>query len=123
MQIAGATHALPEHRMSSGDPRDRTRAALEDIVNGLRQWRFWTTIGWYDIKQRYRRTRLGPFWITISMGILTSVLGLIYGSILGVPLGTYLLYLAAGIVIWYFVSSTILEGTTVFIGAEGIIKQ
>src|SRR5258708_7903487 len=86
-------------------------------------WRFWTTIGWYDIKQRYQRTTLGPFWITISMAILTSVLGLIYGSILGVPLGSYLLYLAAGIVIWYFVSSTILEGTTVFIGAEGIIKQ
>ena len=117
------SQTLPEHHMSSGDPQARTKAAIDDLVNGLLAWRFWTTIGWYDIKQRYRRTRLGPFWITISMGILTSVLGLIYGSILGVPLGSYLLYLAAGIVTWYFVSSTILEGTTVFIGAEGIIKQ
>ena len=53
----------------------RTKAAIDDLVGGLRDWRFWTTVGWYDIKQRYRRTTLGPFWITISMGIMTGALG------------------------------------------------
>jgi lipopolysaccharide transport system permease protein len=106
-----------------GGPQTRTRAAVDDLLSGLLDWPFWTMIGWFDIKQRYRRTTLGPLWITISMGVLTAVLGIIYGSIFNLPLGEYLLYLAAGIIAWFFVSSTILEGTTVFIAAEGIIKQ
>ena len=104
-------------------PHGRTRAALDDIIRGALAWPFWTLIGWYDIKQRYRRTTLGPLWITISMGLLTLVLGIIYGSIFKKPIGDYLVYLAGGIITWFFVSSTIMEGTTVFIAAEGIIKQ
>jgi ABC-type polysaccharide/polyol phosphate export permease len=107
----------------SGDPELRTGAALADLGRGLQAWPFWTLVGWYDIKQRYRRTTLGPLWITASMGILTTILGIIYGAIFHLPLADYLLYLAAGMVCWYFVSSTIMEGTTVFIGADGIIKQ
>lgn len=104
-------------------PQGRTHAALDDIIRGLRAWPFWTLIGWYDIKQRYRRTTLGPLWITISMGLLTLVLGVIYGSIFNKPIGDYLVYLSAGIITWFFVSSTVMEGSTVFIAAEGIIKQ
>jgi ABC-type polysaccharide/polyol phosphate export permease len=107
----------------SGDPKLRISSALTDLGKGLRAWPFWTLVGWYDIKQRFRRTTLGPLWITASMGILTTILGIIYGSIFHLPLGDYLLYLAAGMVCWYFVSSTIMEGTTVFIAADGIIKQ
>ena len=116
------TQAYTELNLS-GDPATRTRAALADLVKGLRAWPFWTLVGWYDIKQRYRRTTLGPLWITASMGFLTTILGVIYGAIFQLPLANYLLYLAAGMVCWYFVSSTIMEGTTVFIAAEGIIKQ
>ena len=116
------TQAYTELNLS-GDPSTRTQAALGDLVRGLRAWPFWTLVGWYDIKQRYRRTTLGPLWITASMGFLTTILGIIYGAIFHLPLANYLLYLAAGMVCWYFVSSTIMEGTTVFIAAEGIIKQ
>jgi ABC-type polysaccharide/polyol phosphate export permease len=116
------TQAYTELNLSS-DPKLRTRAALTDLGRGLRAWPFWTLVGWYDIKQRYRRTTLGPLWITASMGILTTILGVIYGTIFHLPLANYLLFLAAGMVCWYFVSSTIMEGTTVFIAADGIIKQ
>jgi ABC-type polysaccharide/polyol phosphate export permease len=116
------TQAYTELSMS-GDPKLRFGSAITDLGRGLRAWPFWTLVGWYDIKQRYRRTTLGPLWITASMGILTGMLGLIYGSIFHLPLANYLLYLAAGMVCWYFVSSTIMEGTTVFIAADGIIKQ
>ena len=34
----------------------------------------WSTIGWNDIRQRYRRSVLGPLWITLSMGILVGTL-------------------------------------------------
>jgi ABC-type polysaccharide/polyol phosphate export permease len=101
----------------------RTQAAIADMTAGAKAWRFWTMLGWNDIKQRYRRTVIGPFWITISMSIMILAIGVIYAAIFQSALSTYLIYLAAGMVIWFFVSSTILEGTSAFVAAEGIIKQ
>lgn len=101
----------------------RTNAAITDLVAGARSWRFWTMLGWNDIKQRYRRTLIGPFWITISMTVMILALGLIYGSIFQVSISDFLLYLAAGMVTWFFMSNIISEGMMAFIAAEGIIKQ
>lgn len=103
--------------------RTRTEAAVDDILAGIRAWRFWTMLGWGDIRQRYRRSVLGPFWITLSTALMIGALSAIYGAIFKMPLSEYLPYLAAGLMTWLFVSATINEGTTAFISAEGIIKQ
>jgi len=101
----------------------QTDAAVDDIVAGLAAWRFWTMLGWNDIRTRYRRSVLGPFWITMSMALMIGALAVIYGAIFKMPLSAYLPYLAAGLMTWMFVSTTINEGTMAFISAEGIIKQ
>ena len=103
--------------------RSRTSAAIGDIREGLLAWRFWTMLGWTDIKQRYQRSTLGPLWLSISTALMVGALALIYGSIFKLPLSDYMLYLSAGMICWLFVSSTVLESTTAFIAAEGIIKQ
>jgi ABC-type polysaccharide/polyol phosphate export permease len=103
--------------------RTRTAAAIDDICDGLMAWRFWTMLGWTDIKQRYQRSTIGPLWISISMSLMVGALAVIYGSIFKLPLSDYVLYLAAGMITWLFVSNSVLEGTTAFIIAEGIIKQ
>jgi homopolymeric O-antigen transport system permease protein len=103
--------------------RTQNEAAVDDVVAGLGAWRFWTMLGWSDIRQRYRRSVLGPFWITLSMALMIGALSAIYGAIFQMPIAQYLPYLAAGLMTWLFVSTTINEGTTAFISAEGIIKQ
>jgi ABC-type polysaccharide/polyol phosphate export permease len=103
--------------------RTRTAAAIDDVCDGLLAWRFWTMLGWTDIKQRYQRSKIGPLWISISMALMVGGLALIYGSIFKLALSDYVLYLAAGMITWLFVSTSVLEGTTAFIIAEGIIKQ
>ncbi len=101
----------------------QARLAIGDVMGGAAAWRFWSLLGWSDIRQRYRRSAFGPFWITISMGLMTAALGVIYGSIFKMQLADYMAYLAAGITCWLFFSSTLTEGASAFIGAEGIIKQ
>lgn len=76
-----------------------------------------------DIRQRYRRSSLGPFWITISTGVMISCLGLIFGKIFKSPISEFLPFLAAGLIIWGFISQVILEATTVFVTSEQVIKQ
>ncbi|MGH3635130.1 MAG: ABC transporter permease, partial [Mycobacterium sp.] len=36
--------------------------AWRDLVDGFRRRELWLHLGWQDIKQRYRRSVLGPFW-------------------------------------------------------------
>ena len=76
-----------------------------------------------DIRQRYRRSSLGPFWITISTGIMIACIGVIFGSLFKAPKSDFLPFLAAGLIIWSLISSTITDSTSVFVAAEPIIKQ
>ncbi len=99
------------------------RKATDDIVGGLAHWQLWSLLGWQDIRQRYRRSLIGPFWLTLSMGIMVTALGVLYASLFKIEIGSYLPYLAAGLIVWGFLSTLVTEGCTTFFGAEGIIKQ
>ena len=46
--------------------------AFRDLVSGWRQNELWLQLGWQDIKQRYRRSTLGPLWITVATGVTVS---------------------------------------------------
>jgi ABC-2 type transport system permease protein len=102
-------------------PRSWQRA-FGDLAQGLQQRPLWGYLGWQDIKQRYRRSVLGPLWISISMGVIATAMGLLYGVLFGQPIQTFLPYVATGLLIWNFVSGCILEGSEVFIANEGLIK-
>ncbi len=97
--------------------------AVQDVLLATRQADLAGTLGWQDVKQRYRRSKLGPFWLTISMGVMIGALGLVFGGIFNSPMHEFLPFLAIGLVLWTFVSTVINEGCTAFIAAEPMIKQ
>jgi ABC-2 type transport system permease protein len=97
--------------------------ALADIAAGWHRRELWSTMGVNDIRQRYRRSILGPFWITLSMGIMVGALGLLYGTIFKQDMHEYLPFVAAGFIYWGLISTLILDGTRVFSDAEGLIRQ
>ena len=101
----------------------QTELALADIVQGGRARYLWGMLGWQDIRRRYRRSVLGPFWLTISTGMLVAMLGALYGALLKVELEDYVPFLALGVIVWTLISGLITEGCTAFISAESIIKQ
>ncbi|MFP5021044.1 galactan export ABC transporter permease subunit Wzm/RfbD [Pseudonocardia phyllosphaerae] len=98
------------------------RRAFADLKRGWQQRALWGHLGWQDIKQRYRRSLLGPLWISISMGVIALGLGILYSALFGIPIETFLPHVAVGLLIWNFVSGCILEGSEVFIANEGLIK-
>lgn len=101
---------------------DLSKAQL-DLLGGLARAPLWWSLAWQDIKQRYHRSFLGPFWITISTGVFVGAMGPLYGALLGQDVSTYLQHVAISFIIWAFISSIINESGTAFIGAEGFIKQ
>src|SRR3954465_10378185 len=106
-----------------GPPDGVLLRAIEDIRQGLARWRLWGLMGWNDILLRYRRSMLGPFWLTISMGIMVAALGFLYGSLFKVPLETYLPFLTLGILVWNLISGLITDACTALSASEGMIKE
>ena len=97
--------------------------ALLDIVKALKAFRLASMLGWQDVRQRYQRSTLGPFWLTITMGVMVVTIGVVFGQIFKSPMDQFLPFLAAGLIFWGFISLVITEGCMSFIAAEGIIKQ
>ncbi len=96
---------------------------FSDLTKTISMWKLWTLLGWLEIRQRYSRSKLGPFWLTISMGVLVGTMGVVYGALLSRELSDYLPMVAIGIVVWALFSTTISEGSNAFIQSANYIKQ
>jgi lipopolysaccharide transport system permease protein len=100
-----------------------TASAALDIVAALKRMPLVGVLGWQDVRARYRRSALGPFWITLSMGVMIGTIGIVFGQIFNSPMQEFLPFLTIGMVLWTFIAAVITEGSTGFIAAESIIKQ
>lgn len=95
----------------------------DDFIAGLKAYHVWSSLASYDIRQRYRRSVIGPFWFTLSTMMLVGVLGFLYSGLFKQELAVYVPYLAVGLVVWQFIATVANESCTVFIGAGYLIKQ
>ncbi|MGY1824796.1 MULTISPECIES: galactan export ABC transporter permease subunit Wzm/RfbD [unclassified Blastococcus] len=97
--------------------------AFGDLRAGWQQRTLWGHLGWQDIRQRYRRSVLGPVWISISMAVTAVALGILYAGLFGNPLEQQLPYILVGFIVWGFISGCIIEGADVFISNVGLIHH
>lgn len=104
-------------------PISQNRLAWIDFKEGLASWRIWLMLAYQDIKLRYRRSVLGPFWLTISMGITVYAMGYLYAHLFHADLETYYPFLVAGFLGWSLISSIVLDLTDGFSGSDNYIKQ
>jgi lipopolysaccharide transport system permease protein len=97
--------------------------AAADIAAAIRRYRLAGMLGWQDVAQRYRRSAIGPFWLTLSVAVTIGTIGFVFSQVFKSSLAEFLPFLATGLVLWNFISTTLNEGCSSFIAAEGIIKQ
>jgi homopolymeric O-antigen transport system permease protein len=115
--------ALPDQLIARGGTKDAVATAWSDVISGLASWRLWVRLGWNDILQRYRRSLLGPFWLTASMAIMIVALGVLYAGLFSTPVEDFLPFLCVGLLVWNLLASFLVEGGTLFTGSESYIKQ
>jgi lipopolysaccharide transport system permease protein len=102
---------------------DQKKFAWLDIKEGIQAWQIWGTLGYQDIKQRYKRSMLGPLWITLSMAVTVYSMGFIYSQLFKTNLQDYYPFLVAGMIAWTFISTLILDFSEGFLNDSGLIKQ
>jgi lipopolysaccharide transport system permease protein len=96
---------------------------FDDLRASLASWRLWTLLGWLEVRQRYARSLVGPFWLTISMGVMIASIGLVYGTLFGQNMSEYLPFLSSGLVMWTLFAQTVNEGSNAYIASSTYIRQ
>jgi lipopolysaccharide transport system permease protein len=99
------------------------RSGLEELKAGLSPHEQWAYMAVQDIKLRYRRSMIGPWWVTISTGVMVMMLGFLWSHIFGTDLENYLPFFAVGFVLWGWMSSQMLDAAGGFFQFQGMIKQ
>jgi hypothetical protein len=71
-------------------------------------------LAWIEIKLKYSRSILGPFWITISCSILVMGLTFINISLFNTNLKNILPWVSIGIIFWSYITSIIEDSFKIF---------
>ena len=67
--------------------------SIKEIYYGFKLFRLSILLAYFDVIQRYKRSTLGQFWITITTAVLTIGMTAIFSSIFGLEPRFYLLYI------------------------------
>lgn len=97
--------------------------AYQDLKESLLLYRVWLHLGWVEVKQRYRRSVIGPWWITLSMFIFIFAMSIVFSRLFNQSLEEYIPFFTAGYLVWTLISTTILESAEIFRSNSGYIKQ
>jgi ABC-type polysaccharide/polyol phosphate export permease len=81
----------------------------------------WLRLAQFDIRLRYRNSTFGPFWITLNTAIFAISVGILYAVLFKQPVREFLHHLATSIVLWQFLSGTIIEGSETLIGSHDLL--
>jgi ABC-type polysaccharide/polyol phosphate export permease len=124
LTLEGKTENDRSRQSSSGNTwRALINEGVNDVLAALRNSYVATVFGGQDVAARYRRSKLGAFWITISVAVMIATLSFVFGALFHVPLHEFLPFVAIGLILWGFISSTISESCVAFVEASGVILQ
>ncbi len=100
-----------------------TNPVLSDFIRSVKAYPMWVSFATHDIRTRFKRSILGPFWLTLSMGIFVGTLALIFSQVFGTPLQTYLPYVVTGFLFWAFFSTVVIEACTCFYDSRSLVQN
>lgn len=100
-----------------------TAYAINDLVKGWRMRRLWLTLAWDDLRVRYKRSVLGPAWITLGTGFFIAVISFLWTDIMDRQGNVLVPWISIGLIHWLFISSVMTEGPSAFLRGAGIIQN
>lgn len=111
-----------ERSMVAGPRRFTWARCLEDVAPFFTRHITWRALAAGDIRSKYRRTVLGPWWITATNAFTALIMGLVAGRFLGADMKSYLPHFMVSMTIWNFIAGALNEACYVMINAGGMIK-
>ncbi|MCW2573524.1 MAG: transporter permease [Frankiales bacterium] len=104
-------------------PAEQLRAAFTDLREGFGRHRAWRYLAAEHVKNSYRRTVIGPWWLTAQSALYVVGLAAVFGQLSHVPLKSFLPYVAVGFLSFALLSGLTRAGASIFISQAGAIKS
>lgn len=82
-----------------------------DLWSSLTHPGFWAFAAWLDIVSKYRRSRLGVFWLAFPPVATFCILGYFYAGLTGREPGQFIPFMGFGYALWRFVTQVIGEAS------------
>jgi lipopolysaccharide transport system permease protein len=102
---------------------EKAKIAMADICQTAANIRLPWALARLDLRNRYRGSVIGPFWLTLSTAVMVAGMGFLYASLFKMDWRAYLPHLVVSLIIWNTFAAMINEATGCFIGAAGVIRQ
>src|SRR4051794_18320509 len=76
-----------------------------------------------DLRARYKRSVLGPLWLTLGTAIGTLGLGVVWSELFKMDRKQFVPALTSGLIMWQLLSGCIIEATTTYWRQAAIIRN
>jgi ABC-type polysaccharide/polyol phosphate export permease len=101
---------------------DAVEGAFRDIIDGIKLAPLWTRLAWEQTVARFRRTILGPFWLTANLLAISFALAVVFGALMGTDYRTNFALIISGILVWNIVGAVLNDAAGVFISAGPLMQ-
>lgn len=92
-----------------------------DCIESIQEFKIWTHLASRDLKVRYSRTRLGPWWSSLALGALIFGISIATALIAQDPIREYLPRIAVSLFVWTFIANIFLESVELFSVERGLL--
>ena len=96
---------------------------MADVIQSLKRGRVALYLAWSDTRARYRRSVLGPLWLTLGTAIGVVGLGWLWSELLKIDRATFIPSLTAGLIIWQVLAGCITESASIFVKQGSVIRN
>ena len=88
--------------------------AFKDLIYTIKNYYSWSYLSYFDLKLKYRRTFLGPWWVVLGIAISATAMCFLWSTIFNLYWKSYLTYLFSGFIIWMWISQLVIDAPEVF---------
>jgi len=86
-------------------------------------FKFWVFLAWLEVRQQYRRSSLGPFWITMTTAGYVFALVFVFGVLFKIRSEDYAPWVTLGIISWNFITACLTDASGVLIAKRQLLAQ
>ncbi len=94
------------------------RANWRDWSRAMHLAPLWSSLALEDLRDRYRRTALGLFWILLSFALFVVVKVVVFGQLTTASTSEFALFVTLGFGLWTYINAMTMDACTAYISAR-----
>ena len=97
---------------------------LKVYIQKIYQTRFfWSHLVRAELKNKFRRSKLGILWTFMNPLLLTALMSTVFGTVFNMSFADYAPYVLSGLIVWELISSSFIGGGYSIMTGEQYIRQ